>query len=209
MGVRAGVRAAGRRRRGRALGDGAGHRDAATGARRRKQRDDGRRHRDRNPSDSDGHGGHECDGHGGHECDGHGGIDECDGHGAATRAGRKSGHERGAAGRDSPHGGAVERADGTRERDGRSRVRGGPDAGRRRPASRVGRSGRVWRADRGRARRRARPRRRGRRGRRPLSSSVQRAGYHQVRIDQDGKHTQYVIEVRAGKTTRVKSSPLP
>jgi hypothetical protein len=43
----------------------------------------------------------------------------------------------------------------------------------------------------------------------PLSSSVQRAGYHQVRIDQDGKHTQYVIEVRAGKTTRVKSSPLP
>ena len=35
----------------------------------------------------------------------------------------------------------------------------------------------------------------------PLSSSVQRAGYHQVRIDQDGKHTQYVIEVRAGKTT--------
>ena len=43
----------------------------------------------------------------------------------------------------------------------------------------------------------------------PLSSSVQRAGYHQVRIDQDGKHTQYVIEVRAGKTTRVRSSPLP
>ncbi len=43
----------------------------------------------------------------------------------------------------------------------------------------------------------------------PLSSSVQRAGYHQVRIDQDGKHTQYVIEVRAGKTSRVKSSPLP
>ena len=43
----------------------------------------------------------------------------------------------------------------------------------------------------------------------PLSSSVQRAGYHQVRIDQDGKHSQYVIEVRAAKTTRVKSSPLP
>ena len=43
----------------------------------------------------------------------------------------------------------------------------------------------------------------------PLSSSVQRAGYHQVRIDQDGKHIQYVIEVRAGKTSRVKSSPLP
>ena len=43
----------------------------------------------------------------------------------------------------------------------------------------------------------------------PLSSSVQRAGYHQVRIDQDGKRSQYVIEVRAGKTTRVKSSPLP
>ncbi len=43
----------------------------------------------------------------------------------------------------------------------------------------------------------------------PLSSSAQRAGYHQVRIDQDGKHTQYVIEVRAGKVSRVKSSPLP
>ncbi len=43
----------------------------------------------------------------------------------------------------------------------------------------------------------------------PLSSSAQRAGYHQVRIEQDGKHSQYVIEVRPGKTTRVKSSPLP
>jgi hypothetical protein len=43
----------------------------------------------------------------------------------------------------------------------------------------------------------------------PLSSTVQRAGYHQVRVEQDGKRTQYVIEVRAGKTTRVKSSPLP
>jgi DNA-binding response OmpR family regulator len=43
----------------------------------------------------------------------------------------------------------------------------------------------------------------------PLSSTVQRAGYRQVRIDQDGKHSEYVIEVRAGKTTRVKSSPLP
>ncbi len=43
----------------------------------------------------------------------------------------------------------------------------------------------------------------------PLSSSPQRAGYHQVRIEQNGKHSQYVIEVRPGKTTRVKSSPLP
>ena len=43
----------------------------------------------------------------------------------------------------------------------------------------------------------------------PLSSSVQRAGYHQVRIDQDGKNSQYVIEVRAGKTTRVKSVAAP
>jgi DNA-binding response OmpR family regulator len=43
----------------------------------------------------------------------------------------------------------------------------------------------------------------------PVSSSVLRAGYHQVRIDQDARNTQYVIEVRAGKTTRVKSSPLP
>ena len=43
----------------------------------------------------------------------------------------------------------------------------------------------------------------------PLASSVQRAGYHQVRNEQDGKHSQYVIEVRPGKTTRVKSSPLP
>jgi hypothetical protein len=46
-------------------------------------------------------------------------------------------------------------------------------------------------------------------GKGPLSSSAQRAGYHQVRVDQDGKSSQYVIEVRAGKTTRVKSSPLP
>jgi DNA-binding response OmpR family regulator len=46
-------------------------------------------------------------------------------------------------------------------------------------------------------------------GKGPLSSSAQRAGYHQVRIDQDDKSSQYVIEVRAGKTTRVKSSPLP
>ncbi len=43
----------------------------------------------------------------------------------------------------------------------------------------------------------------------PLASSVQRAGYHQVRIDRDGKHSQFVIEVRAQKATRVKSSPLP
>jgi len=43
----------------------------------------------------------------------------------------------------------------------------------------------------------------------PLSSTIQRAGYHQVRVEQDGKRSQYVIEVRAGKTTRVKSSPLP
>jgi hypothetical protein len=46
-------------------------------------------------------------------------------------------------------------------------------------------------------------------GRGPLSSSVLRAGYHQVRVDQDGHNAQYVIEVRAGKTTHVKSSPLP
>ena len=43
----------------------------------------------------------------------------------------------------------------------------------------------------------------------PLASSVQRAGYHQVRIDQDGKRSQFVIEVRAQKATRVKSSQLP
>jgi hypothetical protein len=43
----------------------------------------------------------------------------------------------------------------------------------------------------------------------PLSSTVLRAGYHQVRVDQNGHQTQYVIEVRAGKTTRVMSTPLP
>jgi DNA-binding response OmpR family regulator len=46
-------------------------------------------------------------------------------------------------------------------------------------------------------------------GKGPLSSSVLRAGYHQVRVDLDGHDSQYVIEVRAGKTTRVKSSTLP
>jgi hypothetical protein len=43
----------------------------------------------------------------------------------------------------------------------------------------------------------------------PVASSVLRAGYHQVRIDQGDRNSQYVIEVRAGKTTHVKSSPLP
>ena len=43
----------------------------------------------------------------------------------------------------------------------------------------------------------------------PLATSVLRAGYHQVRIDQGDRNSQYVIEVRAGKTTHVKSSPLP
>ena len=43
----------------------------------------------------------------------------------------------------------------------------------------------------------------------PLSSSVLRGGYHQVRVDQNGRDSQYVIEVRPGKTTRVKSAPLP
>jgi hypothetical protein len=43
----------------------------------------------------------------------------------------------------------------------------------------------------------------------PLSSSVLRAGYHQVRVEQGGHDSQYVIEVRAGKTTHVKSAPLP
>jgi DNA-binding response OmpR family regulator len=43
----------------------------------------------------------------------------------------------------------------------------------------------------------------------PVASSVLRAGYHQVRIDQGDRNSQYVIEVRAGKTTHVKSAPLP
>ncbi len=43
----------------------------------------------------------------------------------------------------------------------------------------------------------------------PLASRVLRAGYHQVRVDQGGRNTQYVIEVRAGKTTHVKSAALP
>ncbi len=43
----------------------------------------------------------------------------------------------------------------------------------------------------------------------PLSSSVLRAGYHQVRVDLHGHDSQYVIDVRAGKTTHVKSTTLP
>jgi hypothetical protein len=43
----------------------------------------------------------------------------------------------------------------------------------------------------------------------PLASRVLRAGYHQVRVDQGGRTSQYVVEVRPGKTTHVKSASLP
>ena len=46
-------------------------------------------------------------------------------------------------------------------------------------------------------------------GKGPLSSSVLQHGYHEVHVALDGHDSQYVIEVRAGKTTRVKSSTLP
>jgi hypothetical protein len=43
----------------------------------------------------------------------------------------------------------------------------------------------------------------------PLASLVAAPGYHEVRVEQDGHDTKQVIEVRAGKTTRVKSAPPP
>jgi DNA-binding response OmpR family regulator len=43
----------------------------------------------------------------------------------------------------------------------------------------------------------------------PVASLVAAPGYHEVRVEQDGHDTKQVIEVRAGKTTRVKSAPGP
>jgi hypothetical protein len=43
----------------------------------------------------------------------------------------------------------------------------------------------------------------------PLASLVAAPGYHEVRVEQDGRDTKQVIEVRAGKTTRIKSAPGP
>jgi hypothetical protein len=43
----------------------------------------------------------------------------------------------------------------------------------------------------------------------PVTSLVAAPGYHEVRVEQDGHDTKQVIEVRAGKTTRVKSAPAP
>jgi hypothetical protein len=43
----------------------------------------------------------------------------------------------------------------------------------------------------------------------PLASLVAAPGYHEVRVEQDGHDTKQVIEVRAGKTTRVKPAPPP
>jgi hypothetical protein len=34
-------------------------------------------------------------------------------------------------------------------------------------------------------------------------------GYHEVRVEQGGREAKYVIEVRAGKVTRVRSALLP
>jgi hypothetical protein len=41
----------------------------------------------------------------------------------------------------------------------------------------------------------------------PVASLVAAPGYHEVRVEQDGSESKQVIEVRAGKTTRVKSGP--
>jgi hypothetical protein len=43
----------------------------------------------------------------------------------------------------------------------------------------------------------------------PVASLVAAPGYHEIRVEQDGHDTKQVIEVRAGKTTRVKSAPTP
>jgi hypothetical protein len=43
----------------------------------------------------------------------------------------------------------------------------------------------------------------------PVVSLVAAPGYHEVRVEQDGHDTKQVIEVRAGKTTRVRSAPAP
>jgi CheY-like chemotaxis protein len=43
----------------------------------------------------------------------------------------------------------------------------------------------------------------------PLASLVAAPGYHEVRVEQDGHDTKQVVEVRAGKTTRVKPAPPP
>ncbi|HEY3816550.1 MAG TPA: response regulator [Polyangiaceae bacterium] len=43
----------------------------------------------------------------------------------------------------------------------------------------------------------------------PVASLVAAPGYHEVRVEQDGHDTKQVIEVRAGKTTRVRSAPGP
>jgi DNA-binding response OmpR family regulator len=43
----------------------------------------------------------------------------------------------------------------------------------------------------------------------PVASLVAAPGYHEIRVEQDGHDTKQVIEVRAGKTTRVQSAPAP
>jgi len=43
----------------------------------------------------------------------------------------------------------------------------------------------------------------------PVTSLVAAPGYHEVRVEQDGHDTKQVIEVRAGKTTRVTSATTP
>jgi CheY-like chemotaxis protein len=43
----------------------------------------------------------------------------------------------------------------------------------------------------------------------PVASLVAAPGAHEIRVEQDGHDTKQVIEVRAGKTTRVKSVPTP
>lgn len=43
----------------------------------------------------------------------------------------------------------------------------------------------------------------------PTASLVAAPGYHEVRIEQDAGVSRQVIEVRAGKTTRVRSAPTP
>jgi hypothetical protein len=43
----------------------------------------------------------------------------------------------------------------------------------------------------------------------PLVTSIASPGYHEVRVDQGGRDAKHVVEVRVGKTTRVRSAAPP
>jgi hypothetical protein len=43
----------------------------------------------------------------------------------------------------------------------------------------------------------------------PLVTSIASPGYHEVRVDHGGRDAKHVVEVRVGKTTRVRSAAPP